>query len=204
MSGVCQGFTSQRCFRCIYACSGRGCCISMCFRRCYCCCMLTLLQIAAVHADHAAYASALRFGCMHRLCVYQAFPVLYLKATPSLRGMGRLWSIQGLPSTMPDSMANTPHGVDSTLLLLFFLKANVCCCRDNAIGLVTACVPSLTHAGKREALTAAADHILSKGTTRHFTCQIHCCCLQLATQSAAVANSKMGTCLCYVAHVLLH
>ena len=31
---------------------------------------------------------------------------------PSLRGLGRLLSIQGLPSIMPHSIIDTPHGVD--------------------------------------------------------------------------------------------
>ena len=35
---------------------------------------------------------------------------------PSLRGLGRRWSIQGLPSIMPHGMIETPHGVDFSFL----------------------------------------------------------------------------------------
>ena len=33
-----------------------------------------------------------------------------------LRGLGRLWSIQGLPSTMPHGMVETLHGADFSFL----------------------------------------------------------------------------------------
>ena len=36
------------------------------------------------------------------------------EAGPSLRGMGRLWSIHGLPSTMPHSMVEMPHSMVET------------------------------------------------------------------------------------------
>ena len=35
---------------------------------------------------------------------------------PSLRGMGRLWPIQGVPVTMPHGMVETPHGADFSFL----------------------------------------------------------------------------------------
>ena len=88
--------------------------------------MSTLFQIAAVHADHAAHASAVKIGLHAQTEVMAAFVRLSQYCSS---------------------------------------KATICCCRDNAIGLVTAYVPSLTHADKREALRAAADHILNKGTT---------------------------------------
>ena len=54
------------------------------------------------------------------------------EAGPSLRGMGRRGSVQGLPSNMPHSMVETPHGVDFFVLvpgsrLLWSSTTKGCC-----------------------------------------------------------------------------
>ena len=41
--------------------------------------------------------------------------------------MGRLWSIQGLPLTMPHGMVKTPHGVDLAFLFFTFLDLYMLC-----------------------------------------------------------------------------
>ena len=50
---------------------------------------------------------------INALAVPQAAVTSSHLRSPSLRGTGRLWSIQGLPSAMP---YDTPHGIDFSFL----------------------------------------------------------------------------------------
>ena len=86
--------------------------------------------------------------------------LLYCKA---LWGLGRLWSVQGLPSTMPHSMVEQPHGVD-----FFFSFLLYCMPHSRATGLL--------HVFHQIGMCPCSMRLDPEGVcTQHSACFCDCC-----------------------------